>query len=330
MTDTTATSLDQAGEAGRDLSPFERWLDAARPKAKLWRLVVGVVIAVAIWIAWTLAVMFGYAIWVATGGHATSAQAAIDELVNGASPAAVMTLLVSFLGLWFGVWAAVRLMHGQAFWAIVSPEKTIRWRDFVIGLAIIAGYFALNLLFSMAAGLPMGERSDVSLLEWAAMAAPICVLVFFQASGEELLFRGYVTQQLAARFRNPLIWGLLPSLAFGAIHYSNGSFAEYSTYYMLATTLFALAATVSVWRTGSLSMAMGMHTANNIGSFLFVGMDDSMNATQLWLWRVEDIMQAAPYDILLLTLLLAFMLSPWAPMPKRQLFAFRKETRAAP
>jgi membrane protease YdiL (CAAX protease family) len=145
-----------------------------------------------------------------------------------------------------------------------------------------------------------------------------------------LFFRGYLVQQLGARFRNPLIWGLLPALVFGWIHYANGSFPEYSYYYVVSATLFALIATVTVWRTGSLSMAMGMHAANNFASFMIVGTSDTMNSTQIWLLDIDDVMKSAPSDMAMLALLLAFVLSPWAPMPKRQLFAFRKEARAAP
>ena len=330
MTDIASDISEMAEAKPADADPSERWLEAARPKAHLWRTIIGAIIIVAVWMFWTIAVMFGYAVCIAIWGDVPSAQTAIEQLVDGKTPAAVMALLFSFVGLWFGVWLATRLMHGQKFWTIVAPERTVRWREFGIGVAIIAAYMALNTLAGIVLGLPSGERSSLSLIEWAAIAAPIAVLVFFQATGEELLFRGYLTQHLAARFRNPLIWGLLPSLGFGWMHFSNGTFPEYSAYYVVATTLFALTATVAVWRTGSLSMAMGMHTANNIGSFLITGTNDSMSATQLWLWNVDDIMRAAPYDIALLTLLLAFMLSPWAPLPKRQLLALRKETRAAP
>jgi len=329
MTEIAADRPSAAGESVAELQPFERWVEAARPKARLWRTVLSVIIVIAVWMMWTTAVLFAYALGVPRWGN-SDGRGAVENLMNGATPLATMTLLASFIGLWFGVWLAMRVLHGQRFWTVVSPERKMRWREFGVGVAVIAVYTTLNLTFSFAAGLPLGQRSGLSLAEWAVIAVPICVLVFLQASGEELLFRGYITQQLAARFRHPLIWGFLPSILFGLFHYSNGTFPEYSAYYTVATTLFALAATVSIWRTGSLSMAMGMHTANNVGSFLITGTDDSMNATQLWLWSTDDLMKAAPYDMALLTLLLVFLLSPWAPLPKRQPFALRNETRAAP
>jgi membrane protease YdiL (CAAX protease family) len=40
------------------------------------------------------------------------------------------------------------------------------------------------------------------------------LVVFFQAASEELVFRGYLPQQLAARGDSPLVWGFLPSFVF--------------------------------------------------------------------------------------------------------------------
>jgi uncharacterized protein len=331
VTDVTTESVDATGQSAAAQPPFERWLEAARPKAKLWRVIIGAIIVLAIWAAWTVAVLLvgGFAVLASSNGEADIREV-FSDLADGATPVGIMIVLTTFLGFWLGVWLAVRMMHGQNFWSLVSPERRIRWRDFGIGAGMIAGYLLVGLAWSMLLGVEGAFRSNLSLIEWMAILGPMCLLIFFQTSGEELFFRGYLTQQLGARFRNPLIWGLLPSLAFGWIHYANGSFPEYSAYYVVSATLFALIATVTVWRTGSLSMAMGMHAANNFASFMVAGPSDTMNSTQLWLWSVDDIMKSAPWDMMMLALLLAFVLSPWAPMPRRQLVAFRKEMRAAP
>ncbi len=46
-----------------------------------------------------------------------------------------------------------------------------------------------------------------------------CSACLIQTGAEELVFRGYLQQQLAARFASPLIWMVLPALIFGAVHY---------------------------------------------------------------------------------------------------------------
>ncbi len=33
--------------------PFQRWIDAARPRTQLWRTALGAVIIVVVWMVWT-------------------------------------------------------------------------------------------------------------------------------------------------------------------------------------------------------------------------------------------------------------------------------------
>jgi hypothetical protein len=84
-----------------------------------------------------------------------------------------------------------------------------------------------------------------------------------------------------------------------------------------------------VWRTGSLSAAMGFHVANNIGAVLVVGVGGVGAPVSLFMWAPDQAMATASVDLLAMGLLLAFVLSPWAPLPKGQALR-RKDTRAAP
>jgi membrane protease YdiL (CAAX protease family) len=151
--------------------------------------------------------------------------------------------------------------------------------------------------------------------------------VFIQAGGEELFFRGYVMQRLAARYRNPIVWALLPSVAFGALHFFNGVSLEHSIYYVISTAIFGATAAAIVWRTGDLSAAIGLHVATNVIAFLVSGTDDFFTATPLWLWPVETSIAAMPSTIVLELLLLGFVL--WGPFPG-QPRARRNVIRAAP
>ena len=84
-----------------------------------------------------------------------------------------------------------------------------------------------------------------------------------------------------------------------------------------------------VWRTGNLSAAIGFHVANNIGALLVLGVEGAAPPVTLYVAPYQAMMGAAPIDVLILGLLLAFVLSPWAPFPKGQPL-LRNHTRAAP
>jgi hypothetical protein len=147
-----------------------------------------------------------------------------------------------------------------------------------------------------------------------------------------LFFRGYLVQQLAARFRSPLVWALVPAILFGLGHYANGASDQvYSAYYVFLAMLIGLVSTACLWRTGSLAASAGIHFANNVAAFLIAGPAEGPGpATTLWAWSKADTMSGAIYDLITLFVLLAFVCSPWAPLPKVQLPDRRKDTRAAP
>ena len=71
--------------------------------------------------------------------------------------------------------------------------------------------------------LPAGVSPEVARLrptgEWLIGLIPALALILMQVAAEEVAFRGYLLQQLRARFRSPLVWAVLPALVFGALHF---------------------------------------------------------------------------------------------------------------
>lgn len=109
-------------------------------------------------------------------------------------------------------------------------------------------------------GLPaistLSTESLLFLLGGVLMVAP-------SAMAEELLFRGYLLQQLAAHHLSMVVWAAIPSLVFGLIHYDPAlGFAE-QWVYLFSTAVFGAVCCYATWRTGSLGYAVGFHVANN-------------------------------------------------------------------
>jgi membrane protease YdiL (CAAX protease family) len=120
------------------------------------------------------------------------------------------------------------------------------------------------------------------------MLLPLALLgVAVQTGAEELVFRGYLQQQLAARFRSPLIWMLVPSLAFGAAHYDPATSGGNLWLIVLATGAFGLAAADLTARSGSLGAAWGFHFANNVAALLVIAVKGTIPGLALF---------TTPYD----------------------------------
>ncbi len=311
--------------------PFQRWIDAARPRTQLWRTVLGAVIIVVVWMVWTLiaggvAVRTGLTTREALMTVMGQADAVLSypEVVK-----ATGVLFATFWGLWFGVWAAVRVLSKRSFASVVSHDRRVRLGQFAVGMALAGGYLAAGVALSAVSGMAP-HWSNLPVETWLISFAPLAVLILLQSAGEELFFRGYLTQQFAARFHHPLVWGLLPSLAFGIAHAANGGGdLMFGLSYVVAASMLGMVMTAMVWRTGGLSAAMGFHFVNNIGALLVTSVVGSAPPVSLFMQSQADAVGSAPTDLLVLGLLLAFVLSPLAPLPRGQPLR-RNETRAAP
>jgi membrane protease YdiL (CAAX protease family) len=107
------------------------------------------------------------------------------------SAMAMGVLLATFWGLWLGVWLVTKLLHRRGLSTVFGHDGRIRLDQFVIGMAMAAGYLALSLGSTWLSGAPP-ERSSLPMDHWLLAFAPLVALIFFQTAGEELFFRGLV------------------------------------------------------------------------------------------------------------------------------------------
>lgn len=300
--------------------PFRRWVELAHAHAHLWRTLLGVAIVVTVWITWTIVIGL-----VAIGGGLITPEALRTVLGGGyarlswlETVMATGVAFATFWGIWFGVWAAVRLVHKRDLSSVFGHDRQVRLGQFATGMVIALGYLTVSLVIGNLTGVTP-VRTELPIETWLLSLAPLVLLLFFQTAGEELFFRGYLVQQLAAKAPNPVIWGFLPSFVFGLAHAGNAQGdPQFAMYYVGAATMLGLVMTALVWRTGGLAVAMGFHLVNNIGALLVVGVEGVTPAISPFVLDYGDMLGSAPTDLLVLGLLLAFVLSPFAPLPKGQ------------
>jgi len=302
------------GRSGPPATPLAAYAAPALKRRGLWRVALGLGLILALWLGWTVLVMAGRVLWDLVGhGDLDRALAGLSGLARGEDPLGIGFMLLTFLGIWPGVWAAVNLLHEQPFATLLSPERRQRWGEFAIGLAIGLGFALVSVLMAAALiGLP--ERSGLSAGVALAWFLPLAVLVFFQASAEELIFRGYVLQQLAARYRSPVAWAVVPSLAFGALHFGLELPGSAGALYIAVTVVTGIALAVLVWRTGALAAAMGLHTGINLTAILLVGTKGVVDGAQLWSFPAGDAELLLLADGAVALALLGFVLSPLCPL----------------
>lgn len=256
------------------LPSYEPLLAPARPRRQLWRTILGFGLILLIYILWMVAM--GLILWAAQGTIAFEAH--LQRIAQGADPWSLILLLSTFLGAWVGTWAAIHLFHRRRLRSLIGRAPVVL-RDFTLGvvaMALVGG--GLTLL--LAPLLPdLSLRPDLSL--WLAFLPLALLGVLIQTGAEELVFRGYLQSQLAARFGHPLIYLGLPSLLFGLAHWNPAELGENAWIVLASTGLFGLIAADLTRRTGSLGLAWGLHFANNVLAMLIVSVTGALDGLSL-------------------------------------------------
>src|SRR5690606_21415268 len=136
--------------------------------------------------------------------------------------AGLFATLVSFAGIWLGVWIAMRLLHKEKLSRLFGNSARISRSGFLMGfLAVVATSLLTEIAY--LAIIPGISRGPIEIGVWFLLIVPVIVFAFVQTSSEELLFRGYLQRGLAARFQSPLVWAVLPTIVFTVLHWSPGS-----------------------------------------------------------------------------------------------------------
>jgi membrane protease YdiL (CAAX protease family) len=273
-------------------SELDRFVAPARPRAELWRLLLGLVLCAGVFAGLLAAVAGAYGAWAGPAGF----RATMQVMATGATPWAMLAVLATFLAMLAGPVLAVRLVHRRPAGTLVGPAPRAL-RDFVRAAGAVAVVYAVALTvwsigYDARPGLPPGT--------WALLLVPAIIGLVVQTGAEEVLFRGYILQQLAARFRSPLIWAVLPALTFGLLHFDTGRLGGMAVWAVAATTLFGVMAADLTARTGNLGAAWGLHFGNNAFGLLILGTPGNLSGLALFLtpYTADDMSRAGAVPVL--------------------------------
>lgn len=280
---------------------FDRFVAPARRAPEIWRLVAGLVLAVAAWAA----IGFGLMAVVAGLAGPEEAEAWLARVAAGETPTAVLVMLAAVGGLLAGTALAARALHGRGLASLLGPGIG---RPFLaaaaICLAVAAAAALLPRDFALVPNTPPGL-----FLSFLPLALAVLLL---QTGAEEVLFRGYLQTQLAARFRHPAVWMGLPSVLFGLAHLDPAGAGDAAWWIVAATTLFGLAAADLTRVTGNVGAAWGLHFANNCLAVLVVSVDGPLSGLSLWttpfgLAQADVLVPLLAQDMALIVIVWAFI-----------------------
>ncbi len=272
--------------------------EPARPTSELWRLALGLVLVAACYLA------LGYSYFAMLTEVVTPAEwpAFAREIDLGSSARGMLAILASF-GL---IILSLVLVLMQVHHRNVSTLFGHGWHFSMQGLRVGTALTGLAaILWLMPEPDLLTPFHNIDYLRWLALLPLSLPLLMIQVSAEELLFRGYIQSQLAARFQNPLIWLFVPSLVFGALHYDTQTAGANAWALALSATLFGLAAADLTARAGTLAPAIALHFFINFTSLIYVAPGNLNYGLALYTYPFElsDTSLRAvwlPYDLMIL------------------------------
>ncbi|TCO73519.1 CPBP family intramembrane glutamic endopeptidase [Rhodovulum euryhalinum] len=255
--------------------PHESLIQPARARPELWRLVAGGVMAVAVHLGLIYA---AFGLVAAASGTEIAASVFAGVFATTLTVADALWLLASFGCLVVGTLVAARLVHNRGLVSLTGPPgRAIA--DFARVLWALALLYAALWLI-----LPTGLEVTPNLGggRWLALLPLALPLILLQVGAEELFFRGYLQQQLAARFKSPAIWIGLPAALFAWGHYLPEQSGGNALMVAAWAGLFAAVAADLTARTGTLGAAIALHFANNAVAILVIALPGPVAALALY------------------------------------------------
>lgn len=239
------------------MTRFDAFVAPARPRAAIWQTSIGFLAIIAMTLAGSL-------LFTTLVMHRFAAEVA-------QSWAILASFGVPFLAICF-VTATFHHRSPATLFGTGALRDGLRVLAYVGvgigGLALIPGGGPLM------AGLPFEL--------WLRWLVPSLVVLLVQVSAEEMLFRGYLLQQLGARFPSPWVWMVGPSVVFGLLHYDTETYGSFAPWIVGVTMLLAVAMADLTARAGNLGPAIAVHFANNIMAILIISVDDPMMRLSLY------------------------------------------------
>lgn len=256
----------------KPLNPkFAAYVAPAAKYSQVWRLIAGLLTTAALYIAAIVGMLWVF------GWFGIS----VAGVPYGRSTPLETTLFLStFFAMGLAVLISARIFQRRGLASLLGPDLRQVWVNFQVSASIL---FAVVVVWVGVGSFFSEPIANLPFRTWLFWLPTSLILVLVQTSAEELVFRGYLQQQLAARFSSRWIWWFLPSILFGLAHYNPDSQGSNAWLVVADTCVIGLVAADLTARTGNLGAAIGLHFVNNVMALLITSLSGSISGLSLYI-----------------------------------------------
>lgn len=172
----------------------------------------------------------------------------------------------------------IRPLNGKSFGKVVNGTDSFRWNRFLISALVWTIVSAIYLVINLKMD-PSNFSVNNNTLSIITLSVISILFIPFQATFEEVIFRGYLMQGFTVLLRNRFFPLILTSVFFGLMHALNPEVRDFGFWTMIPQyVLFGLIFGVITILDDGIEAAMGAHAANNI--FLCIMLTNKSSALQ--------------------------------------------------
>jgi membrane protease YdiL (CAAX protease family) len=184
----------------------------------------------------------------------------------------VFALLLAPFAVVFGVIRmAYPRIHKRPFKSVLTSRERLDWKRMMFSFSIWMALLGALLLLDVFLGSQLLFNLDIS--NFIILLLFSFTLLVLQTSVEEVLFRGYLFQQLGKVFPASWMGILITGVVFGLMHGSNPEIMELGSFFIMFYVVTGIFLGIITQMDGGLELSLGYHAANNIFAAIIVTND---------------------------------------------------------
>lgn len=197
-------------------------------------------------------------------------------------------LLLTFLPMLFAFKWLIRPFHKRTFTETINGRNHLRKGRIGMGMLVWGALMSLTLIYGLIVS-PENYQFQFHFGRFLLLLLITLSILPFQTTFEELFFRGYLSQGLAAATRSRWATLIIISVVFGLMHALNPEVKEFGFWISIPSYILmgVILGTVSILDDG-IELAIGIHFMNNAFIALFTTHSASVFQTDA-LFRVKEI-----------------------------------------
>jgi uncharacterized protein len=171
----------------------------------------------------------------------------------------------------------LKWIHNRSGYTLINANK-IRWNRIFWAMGVFGGIIIIFEAVNWAINPSLYEFSFNENIFFQYFIVSL-LLIPFQATGEEMLMRGYFLQGFSWSTKRPWASVLITSILFGLLHLANPELKVYGYIFIFNYILMGLVAGILTILDDGAELAIGVHIINNLYSAIFVGFPSSVLET---------------------------------------------------